>query len=86
MFIILARIINFLANIFIILVIVDSVLSFFLQPFHPLRLALDRIVEPFLAPIRRIIPLIGMLDLSPLILIILVEIIARVLINLLSIL
>jgi YggT family protein len=84
MFILIANIINIVVNLFIILVIADSLLSFFLNPYHPIRVTLDRIVNPFLAPIRRIVPLIGMLDLSPLILIILVEILARVLVGFLS--
>ena len=79
-----AEIINFIANLFIFLVIADSVLSFFLSPYHPVRVTLDRIINPFLTPIRRIIPLVGMLDLSPLILIILVEILARVLTSIIS--
>jgi YggT family protein len=84
MFIILAKIINLLANLIIFIVIADSVVSFFLDPYHPVRAMLDRIVNPLLAPIRRIVPLVGMLDLSPLILIILVEILARVLGNFIS--
>ena len=80
--ILLVNIINFVANLLIILVIVDSVLSFFMNPFHPIRAAVDRIVNPMLAPIRRIVPLVGMLDLSPLIFIILVEILSSVLIRL----
>jgi len=79
-----ANVINLAANIFMLIVIVDSALSFFMSPMQPVRLTLDRIVNPFLAPIRRIVPLVGTLDLSPLILIILVEILARVLVSLLS--
>jgi YggT family protein len=86
MFIVFANIINYVATIFIFLVIADSVLSFFLSPYHPVRATMDRIINPFLAPIRRVVPLIGMMDLSPLILIILVEILARVLVSLLSVL
>jgi YggT family protein len=81
MFILIANIINFVANLLILLVIVDSILSFFLSPYHPVRITADRIVNPFLAPIRQIVPLVGMLDLSPLILIILVEILARVMVS-----
>jgi YggT family protein len=44
---------------------------------------MDRIVSPLLAPIRRIVPLVGMLDLSPLIFIILVEILSSILVRLL---
>jgi YggT family protein len=83
MLILIGNIINLIANLLIILVIVDSVLSFFLSPFHPVRATVDRIVNPLLAPIRRIVPLVGMLDLSPLIFIVLVEILSSILIRLL---
>ena len=83
MFILIGNIINFVANLLIILVIVDTVLSFFLSPYHPIRATVDRIVNPLLAPIRRIVPLVGMLDLSPLILIVLVEILSSILVRLL---
>jgi YggT family protein len=83
MAILIGNIINFIANLLIILVIVDSVLSFFLDPYHPVRATVDRIVNPLLAPIRRIVPLVGMLDLSPLIFIILVEILSSILVRVL---
>jgi len=83
MFVLIGNIINLVANLLIILVIVDSVLSFFLSPYHPIRMTVDRIVNPLLAPIRRIVPLVGMLDLSPLIFIILVEILSSILVRLL---
>ena len=74
--IITAKIISTLANLVILLVIVDSLLSLFLNPYHPVRSALDRVIYPLLAPIRRIVPLVGMFDLSPLILVILVQILS----------
>lgn len=76
MFYVIARTISFLANLLVLLVVVDSALSFFLSPYHPLRSTLDRIVNPLLAPIRRFVPLVGMIDLSPLILIILIEVLS----------
>ncbi|MEW6094135.1 MAG: YggT family protein [Chloroflexota bacterium] len=79
---IIVRLIDFIANVLVIIVIVDSILSYFLSPYHPLRSALDRIVQPLLAPIRRFVPLVGMLDFSPLVLIILIEIAAFLLGNL----
>jgi YggT family protein len=78
---IIANIINLVANLFVLLVIVNSLLSYFLDPYHPVRVAIDRIVNPFLARIRRIVPLVGMLDLSPMILIILVIILTRILVS-----
>jgi len=80
---VIAYIINTLANLFVLLIIVDLILSYLLTPYHPVRSAVDRIVSPLLAPIRRIVPPLGMFDLSPLILIILVEILSSVLIRLL---
>jgi len=74
--IITAKIISTLANLVILLVIVDSLLSLFLNPYHPVRSALDRVIYPLLAPIRRIVPLVGIFDLSPLILVILVQILS----------
>lgn len=78
---IISTIINILANLIVFLVIIDSILSFFLNPFHPMRSALDRVLYPLLAPIRRIVPPAGMFDLSPLILIIMVELVSYALIS-----
>ncbi len=77
---VLITLIRTVSQFIILLVIVSSVLSFFMSPYHPVKQALDRIVTPLLAPIRRIVPLIGMLDFSPLILIILLDLVSRALI------
>lgn len=76
-----ARLVNILANFLILLVIVKVVLSYVMDPYHPVRRTIDNLVEPFLAPIRRVVPLIGMFDFSPLILIILVQILSSALIT-----
>ena len=65
------------------LVIINAVLSYFISPYHPIKMTLDRIVEPMLAPIRRIMPRTGMMDFSPLVLIILLQLIEFVLIQIL---
>ena len=71
------------ANILTLVILVDVILSFFLNPFHPLRQTLDSIVEPMLAPIRQIMPQTGMLDFSPLILLILIQLIESILVQIL---
>lgn len=81
--IIIVQLIHLIAQIITILVIVQVVLSYFMSPFHPIRQAVDRFVEPMLAPIRRVLPPMGMLDFSPLVLIILVQIIDSILTRLL---
>ena len=78
---ILVRLINILSQFIVLLVIVKVILSYFMDPYHPVRRTLDNLVEPMLAPIRRVVPLIGMFDFSPLILIILVQILSSVLIS-----
>lgn len=80
----LAQVIALLAQMLILIVIFDALLSFILPPYHPVREVLGRIVNPMLNPIRRIVPLVGMFDFSPLILILLIELISRMLISLLQ--
>lgn len=72
------------AQLIILLVIAAAILSFIMPPYHPVRRALDNIVNPLLAPIRRVVPLVGMFDFSPLILILIVQLLAVVLTSLLS--
>jgi YggT family protein len=83
LYFVLAQLINTLANLLTLLVIVSVILSWFMSPYHPLREALDRLVEPMLMPIRRVVPLIGGLDFSPMILILLIELVAQFLIRIL---
>lgn len=83
MVIILARIINFFVQLITLLVIIKVFLSYFMSPYHPVRSYVDRFVDPLLRPVRRFIPPIGMIDLSPIILLIIVQILGRILISLL---
>ena len=73
---IIVEIIHFVIRIIILLVIVQAVLSYFMSPFDPIRQRIDRWVAPLLEPIRRVVPpLGGRLDISPIILIILLQLI-----------
>ena len=60
-------------RIFSILVVIDVILSYFMDPYQPARVWLDRIVQPFLIPIQKLIPPINMIDISPIILLILIQ-------------
>lgn len=75
----LAQLINIVANVLTILVFVWVIASWVLAPYHPVREALDRVVEPLLAPIRRILPSTGQIDFSPMLLIIVIALAAAVL-------
>ncbi len=46
------------------------------DPFNPIVRALDAITEPILQPLRQVMPRLGMFDLSPLIAIIVLSILA----------
>ena len=70
-----------LINLLTILVIVHVVLTWVLSPYHPVREILDRIVEPMLSPIRRVMPFTGGLDFSPFVLLLLIQLTGRLLIS-----
>jgi YggT family protein len=78
---ILINFVNIAQQLLVLLVIVSVILSYFMDPYHPVRRAVDGIVQPMLAPIRRIVPLIGMLDISPLILLLLIQFVGSLLIR-----
>jgi YggT family protein len=75
--------IDLLTNLLTILIVIWVIVSWVLPPYHPLREALDRVIDPMLAPIRRVLPATGMVDFSPMILIILVVLLSRILISIL---
>ena len=80
---ILVLFINALSQLLVLLVIVAVILSYFMDPYHPIRRAIDGVVEPMLSPIRRVVPSLGGLDFSPLVLIILIQLISNILIRVL---
>ncbi|OQX61474.1 MAG: hypothetical protein B6I38_05555 [Anaerolineaceae bacterium 4572_5.1] len=71
--------VNIASRIIFWLVFLDIILSYFMDPFHPIRRNLDRVVRPMLAPIQRVVPPLGRIDFSPVILVVLVEIVASLL-------
>ncbi len=73
-----------LVTILTILILADVLVSFVLDPFHPIRRNLDAIIHPLLAPIRRVLPPVGMFDFSPFVLLIVVQVVGALLIQLLS--
>jgi YggT family protein len=76
-------IINIVAQLLVLLVFISVILSYFMDPYHPIRRGVDNIVQPMLAPIRRVVPTLGMLDFSPLVLILLIQLVKNLIISLL---
>ena len=79
----LITIIDIVSQLLVLLVFISVILSYFMDPYHPIRRGVDNIVEPMLAPIRRVVPLLGMLDFSPLVLILLIQLVKSLLVSLL---
>jgi YggT family protein len=60
-------------------IIARALLSWFqMDPRSPLIQALNSITDPILEPIRRIMPRVAMIDLSPLVAILLLQFISRI--------
>jgi len=62
-----------------VIIVLRAVVSWFtVNPSNPFVVILNRITEPILMPLRRIIPRVGMLDITPVIAIALLFIIGNV--------
>jgi len=61
------------------LIIIRILLSWFpnINPYNPLIVLLRQITDPILEPARRIIPPLGMLDLSPIVVLLVLDLIIR---------
>jgi YggT family protein len=64
------------------LIFFRAILSWFpIDPRNPLVTFLYEVTEPILAPLRNVIPRIGMIDITPLVAIILIQIIGQALVR-----
>lgn len=79
--ILLAQIINAFAQIYVWIVIASILMSYFMDPYHPIRQGVDNLVKPLLDPVRRLVPPVGMIDFSPLVLIILIQVVSNLLVR-----
>jgi YggT family protein len=64
------------------LVVLAAVIVSWIQlpPYHPVVKLLNNLTEPALAPIRKIIPPIGGLDITPMLLLVLLQLIKGILV------
>ncbi|MEI6289187.1 MAG: YggT family protein [Chloroflexota bacterium] len=81
---ILAQAINIFSNVLTIIILAHVILSYFMSPYHPIRSFIDKLVEPLLAPIRKVVPLIGLMDFSPVILLLLISFLSDIAVKLLT--
>jgi YggT family protein len=76
-----ANFINMLALLLTLLVFVYILSTWVFPPFHSFRQTIASIVEPMLAPIRKVIPPVGMFDVSPFIFLVIVQVVATILLG-----
>ena len=70
--------VSLLCQVLALIIFVRAILSWFaIRPNNPIVVFLDYVTEPILAPLRRVIPRVGMLDITPLVAIVLLIVIAR---------
>lgn len=67
-----ARLIGLVLNIYFFALILQAILSWVAQGYHPIMGVLDDLTAPILSPIRRILPTAGGLDFSPMVAILLI--------------
>lgn len=72
-------VINMIVTVLSFTIIIYTLLRFFLSPYHPIMHALSQVFEPILTLIRKYVPPVGGFDLSPLILIIAIQILGAIL-------
>jgi YggT family protein len=79
----LAQFIDLLFTALVFAIIARALLSWFnLSPSNPLVRILYDVTEPILAPLRRVIPTIGMIDITPIVAILLLQAAQHLLVSL----
>ncbi|MBC7249787.1 MAG: YggT family protein [Anaerolineae bacterium] len=78
---VLVYIINLLFILYSLVIVIRVFLEMLVGPFHPAVHAMRRLTEPVLAPMRRLIPSIGMVDISPAIVLLLLYLVRVILVS-----
>ena len=79
----LVSLISLVVTLISILLIANALISFApLEPWHPVRRTLNQLAEPILRPFRNILPPTGAIDFSPMLALIVIQILGQILIAL----
>ena len=77
--IVLYKVIDILFTLFELAILARVLLSWFrVNPYHPAVAFLYQITEPILKPLRNVIPPLGMIDISPIVALILMDIVRQI--------
>lgn len=80
-----AQFVEWLVYILMSAIFLRAILSFFMQPGsdNPIMRILTEVTEPVLGPLRRVLPSVGMLDLSPFVAMILLQFVGGIVVTML---
>jgi len=77
--------INALFDLLSLLIILRAFLSFVrLSPYHPIIRFINQMTDPILEPLRRVVPPLGMIDITPVVALILLQVLQQVLVTILT--
>jgi len=77
--------INFLFDLVSLLIILRAFLSFVRpDPYHPVIRLINQMTDPVLEPLRRVVPPLGMVDITPVIALVLLRVLQRLLVTILT--
>jgi len=77
----LTQLISLVVTIITVVLILNALISFMpLEPWHPVKRFLNQLAEPIVRPFRNILPPTGMIDFTPMIALIVVQIIGQMLV------
>lgn len=74
--------ISLLFQVLIFAILIRALISWFrIAPDHPIVRVLDDVTEPIMAPLRRVVPRLGMLDITPIVAMIGLQILQQILVS-----
>ncbi len=77
----LVGLVNLVVTLVTVVLILNSIISFFgLAPWHPARRFLNQLAEPILRPFRNMLPSTGSLDFTPLVALIVIQVLGQLIV------
>jgi YggT family protein len=78
----LVQFVQILFQVLIFAILIRALISWFpIAPTSPIIRLLDDVTEPVLAPLRRIVPRLGMMDITPIVAMILLQFLEQILVS-----
>jgi YggT family protein len=78
----LANFIQILVQVLVIAIFLRAIISWFrLSPENPIQVILVQVTEPILSPLRRVVPSLGMFDITPWIAMILLQVLGSLIVR-----